>query len=1228
MYSPQIRLTHFTATLAVLSLAATGFTQVDVNPPRPNVLLLVDNSGSMEYRVEDATLPDCNPGGTGSGKSRWIHLVEVLTGAIPNYSCEKMARNSATFQNEYKIANANPPDKLNPRDYLYPLPYHRPLSGTCAPTPGINDDTVGFCRYNAAKPCADADKCTFPTATGGLLDAFATEVRFGLMTFDTLPDASTDMVGTWSYVYGQTAQGAPHTCDQVTAQEVGARNAKAPVWEGRMMAFGPPAADNEATMLRERNAKIQNILLATRPFGATPIAGMLRDAKDFFWEDPNPDGSGTTAPKDDPYSKGKCRDNFIILLTDGEPNMDLRPFCEGENAVCGSGPEACCPFKKPDEIAWSLANDASRPKVKTYVVGFAVTETDVKDSTGKAVACQDLSAEDLTSPSGLCATNPSSSLKICCTLNRIAYNGDTQHAYFASTVEGLRSALAQVLSNASKHTTSRTFPVFAASASGLGGTTTFRFFTSFKPNIDGSGLWQGVIDRQRYVCANSGSISRPEPQSVDVSAGDDFVKNVNKYASNRVFHTVVGNLTTGDAINSTRSIRMKAANDGLGSYTGTQVNGKVDELPPKVLPAALDVSSTSCITELGTDAKDACRDRYLKWLIGGDNGTSNHRCPNGQPDSCNLIADIYHSVPAVMGAPRESLRDDSYQFFTRSTARKRPVVLYTSTNDGLLHAFKVASNDPADTSAESRVQTQANNELWSFIPPAVLPRISQEYPNIHMLLLDGAPIVKDVVGTTPPAGSAILLERDMHVTGTATSDWRTILVQSFGAANPGYFALDVTDPVAGPKFLWQLTTDDAGQPLFGDVGGTPTIATLYFDPSEGGDQKGAREIPVALLPGGDGGAPPSAECQRGETALTGFESSTQPRTTVPCYTDDAASPNNRAAARRARSLTIVRLDSGEIVRTFRRSLADAPVSIANRVTEAKLDSPITGQPVAYPGWTGAISDRAYVGDRDGSLWRLDLSSTLPSKWTMKLMFDAYHGKSWGTGQPIATTPLVSTDDNGKVVVLFSTGSQDDLIGTPNSENFVYSIREEASDNVVTAISSKLNWYLAFTAGRRVAGPMSLFASNLYFSTYAPPSQSSACDAGSSSIWGMHYTTPKEKNDLSKGGTPALPKNGDANATEKVQEITPDGTLLATGSTIFGVGVAELQSCGVADSITDPAMGQQTGGIAPAAPASYQLVVQTGRAGSSSGQTTTNTATISLPNPGFGPFISGWTLVME
>jgi type IV pilus assembly protein PilY1 len=290
---------HFLA-LALVGVASHGHAQVDVNPPRPNVLLLVDSSGSMEYKTSSTTYPTCVPTSTGSEKSRWINLIEVLAGTIPNYRCESVARNTSSFQTEFKLSGTYSAGTPNPPDYLYPLPYHRPMSGDCGPTRSTtSQDAIAYRAYS------NKAACTFPSLDGGLLDAFVNQIRFGLMTFDTLTSPSTDLSGTWSYYYGSSAMGAPVGCTAESPQEVGARNAQAPLWEGRMVAFGSPLLDNEISMIKDRNTTIQNVLLATRPFGATPIAGMLDDAQDFFWTDPHPDGDTSyLGPKDDPYSKG------------------------------------------------------------------------------------------------------------------------------------------------------------------------------------------------------------------------------------------------------------------------------------------------------------------------------------------------------------------------------------------------------------------------------------------------------------------------------------------------------------------------------------------------------------------------------------------------------------------------------------------------------------------------------------------------------------------------------------------------------------------------------------------------------------------------------------------------------------------------------------------------------------------------------------------------------------
>src|SRR6188474_3484885 len=91
---------------APVALGATSSTwaQTDIAPPLPNVLLLVDTSGSMEFKADGSTVT-CNPGRPDltNERSRWINVVEVLTGTINDYSCDSLSRLSDPFKNEYKL---------------------------------------------------------------------------------------------------------------------------------------------------------------------------------------------------------------------------------------------------------------------------------------------------------------------------------------------------------------------------------------------------------------------------------------------------------------------------------------------------------------------------------------------------------------------------------------------------------------------------------------------------------------------------------------------------------------------------------------------------------------------------------------------------------------------------------------------------------------------------------------------------------------------------------------------------------------------------------------------------------------------------------------------------------------------------------------------------------------------------------------------------------------------
>jgi len=1245
----------FSALLALCgSLAFSGQARAqidaDVSRPMPNVLVLVDTSGSMEYKTSSNAFPACKYDGTGaiangpttSERSRWIDLVEVLTGTITNYECQKLDRGSASFKNEYKVSNGN-----SPYDFLYANPHHRPLSGGCAIGPGTISSTnpadfpsnsFNYHVYNNV-----GTSCPFTQSSDGILDSYQSGIRFGLMTFDTDPAPDTTEAGTYSYVFGPSHTGKPIGCTTASPMEVGARNASAPPWEGRMVTFGNPQPGS--LDYQNKNQQIQQVLRASRPYGATPIAGMLSDARDFLINDTTFDPVDATqdfGPYRDPYKA--CRDTAIMLLSDGQPNMDLRGHCSGND----------CPFPLPEDIAYDLFNTR---KIKTYVVGFALDTLTVGGST---IDCAALKDTDLgTNPSALCAANPDNpALQACCNLARIALSGDNvigRHAYFANNREQLRKGINAILS-ARFTPTSRTQAAF----SGVAGTSTselapaasYRFFSAFVPITTQS--WAGIVQRERWKCDDTHKAVRVPPSA---TAGDLFARNLNSQSGRtRTFYTVQANASAGGVVHSDYSVRPNFGGtdlDGVGTVSGTVNGASATNFVANTSPASMGLDNNSCndmVNGVATSLTAAqCRDKYLKWLVGAPNSPYADRCvqPDGTKteDTCNLLGDIYHATPRIVNNPRELTRDDTYQAFVGNYAT-RPMMLYTSSNDGILHAFKVASNFKDDT---EKVDVMKNNELWAFIPPQVLPHISSEYPSTHQMLLDGVSVVKDVVARKTTGTYPYVFERtvaDAVAGASSSTTWRTILVQGFGGTYPGYFALDVTNPdptmtlnaeTGGPRFLWQLTSDTNGNPLFGSGGATPVITTLLLED----DGQEAREVPVAILPGGSGGAgsagtvPATPGCARATTDFAKF-GAYPPRPRVPCYTQNLG----------ARSLTIVRLDTGKIIRTFRRSKLEMPTGIRPRVTESPLDSPITGEPVAFPTDVGSVADRIFVGDQDGALWKVDVSNKAPDQWTMSLFWDAFpavqiHGNSkaeWNSGQPIATAPVLSVDSTGSLTLAVSTGDQSSIGSATGMFNYLWSLRD--LPNASRQLLPDMRWVQQFENGERITGPISLFNSYLYFSSLKPPPSTANCTTTNGArIWGMHYLIPRDGEggalppDRTVGGQAApFIKSLTGTASQFVTDTDLLGTNSANQAAIFGVTVAQVPTCFAEDVIPDAVLGSHTR-ISNATPGDFQLVFQTGTAslgsdGKANGAAPDGAASITLPKLATPARVEAWASIVE
>ncbi len=430
---------------ALTAVAGRADAQVgSANVPLPNVLLLLDTSGSFEHMIDGSNPEDTanNPGGVppvyancelawnagvAATPNRWGVMVQALSGnilnsaGVPYYSCVTMDRLTGLGSGNQGaaglLASGNGVDLqygirdelgnyFTPYDSGYYLPFHRPVAMTstgerCVYTPhvlpgttaggvGVSggtpsavdcpnepsnfclatdfpNDAIGTYLYDkyptwdgsAPSPLptpnfgysSSSASCSFPQSSGGIINQAASLVRFGLMTFDNDPSQYIGVVpatpwslaqapisaftGQWSYfpswttwlsgspTTGSFIWAAPKGCGTPTPFELGARNPAAPPWEGRLIGF--PSPDADVMSVANSNAQIQTAINAMRPYGATPTAALLMDAGYYFWGDP----SGPYGTTPDPYVSGGCRNQYIILLTDGAPNLDMRPYCQG-----------------------------------------------------------------------------------------------------------------------------------------------------------------------------------------------------------------------------------------------------------------------------------------------------------------------------------------------------------------------------------------------------------------------------------------------------------------------------------------------------------------------------------------------------------------------------------------------------------------------------------------------------------------------------------------------------------------------------------------------------------------------------------------------------------------------------------------------------------------------------------------------------------------------------------
>jgi type IV pilus assembly protein PilY1 len=332
------------------------------------------------------------------------------------------------------------------------------------------------------------------------------------------------------------------------------------------------------------------------------------------------------------------------------------------------------------------------------------------------------------------------------------------------------------------------------------------------------------------------------------------------------------------------------------------------------------------------------------------------------------LGDIVHSGPIYVGVPESNWPDvapfpgtagDTYTEYREAKAN-RPGVVYVGSNDGMLHGFtRDTGNEILAYVPNSLVSSNVTEGLHYLSDPAY----------VHRYGVDLGASIADVYAKSRPAGSV---------------SWKTVLVGGLRGGGRGLFALDVTDPGAFSEtgsapantVMWEFTSAD-------DIDLGHTFSKPAIVPLDGG----SGSIVWAVIFGNgynDGGS--------GEAKLF-----------------------------------VLRLEGGlDGVWTLGTDYIEITTGVGTTADRNGLSTPAVVDTDA-----DGLADRVYAGDLKGNMWAFDLSGSNPGNWGVA-------HKSGGSplplfsspaNQQISTAPIIvrnsaipiSGSNTPNLMVLFGTG---------------------------------------------------------------------------------------------------------------------------------------------------------------------------------------------------------------
>lgn len=481
----------------------------------------------------------------------------------------------------------------------------------------------------------------------------------------------------------------------------------------------------------------------------------------------------------------------------------------------------------------------------------------------------------------------------------------------------------------------------------------------------------------------------------------------------------------------------------------------------------------------------------------------------------HALGDIIDAEPVIVREPMLGYADNGYAAYKAqyTTTTPRVKVVYQAGNDGMIHAFDAING----------------SELWAYIPGLLFNSRLNNYPQTstlaglsmksgysHQYMVDGTPTANDV---------------DFNHTFGASGapDWRTILVGGLRKGGRGYYALDVTQPVAlneadvAAKAVWEFPSSNTPASVVQNIGYSFGKPIIVKTPASGW---------VVMV-------------------ASGYNNGTN--------AGDSGGDGQG-------HLFVLNAKTGALIRDIATGVGtpSTPSGLANIsgwVDDADVD---------------VTAKQVYGTDLQGNVWRFDFTATTVAGWSVTKLTTLVDAA--GTPQPITTAPDLALV-HGRHMIYVGTGqylsandvpSSPPVLGLPSTQvqsmyGLIDDLSTPASGVVISPLRSKLTqqtmipngttrtintvplaaanmgWYMDMSSvGERIITDPAVANTTLVFTTNIPSSSDPCAPGGSSWLHAVNYSNGGQV----AGSSWVSMSLGSTLVSRPILVRMPDGTIKA------------------------------------------------------------------------------------